>query len=81
MNTHVFAEEHNVGFDIAATCFAFGHVTEQDMLLHRVVIEFDLASYAALLCEAPMSFDNLVCWDSCTSLQGIDILRETSMEE
>ena len=51
------------------------------MLLHHVVIEFDLASYTALLGETPVSFDDLVCWDSRTSLEGIDILRKTSVEE
>lgn len=81
MSTHVFAEEHDVGFDITSTRFTFGNFTEQHMLLHRIVVEFDLTSYTALLCKTPVSFDDLVCRDSSAALQGIDILRETSVEE
>jgi hypothetical protein len=80
-NTDAFTKENDIGLHISTACLAFRDFLGVDVVLHLLVVEGAFTINASLRGEATMRFDELVIRYSCSTFEGVYVLRETSVEE
>lgn len=80
-HTHCLSKENDVGLHEPLAPVAFRHLFFLDQLSNLGGIERRLAINTALGCEASMRFHQLLLRNTCPSLEGIDVLRETGPQK
>lgn len=61
--------------------FAHRYFLVPNFLFHILVVVPFSTIDTALVCEASMSLDDLVCGNACLTFQSVNVLRETGLKE